>query len=545
MKDRKIKQSCKFCDITEEQVSMLVSNHDNTVHICSDCINVIKNFLEINQDDKKEEINVKEIYIELEVIFNSIMNKIVGLKSKSFNILKEDLLNQILYFYEEIEEEIEKFESKTKEERIKKYIKELIEYQKFSEKILIKEFIELCNLNDIEVKSKNIEELEALYNSVEICKMTTENLLLKIYNLFMKELSQLESEYKELSNLYNITIKEESQINQRRMKPRELKSELDKYVIGQEEAKRILATAMYNHLKRINSQLPMPKSNILLIGPTGSGKTLLVKTITDKMEIPIIVEDATSLTASGYKGRDINEILVRLYRASGNDIKKAEQGVIFIDEVDKIKNTPDTHINSLRVQQELLKIIEGTILDLDVSGDEFREEIVTFNTKNILFVFSGAFIGLDNIVKKRTGAGEKTIGFDNDVNLESNCSLKPKIQDLEKYGLIPEFLGRLSYIATLNELTVMELEEISYKIKNSPIEQHKNSFQEDNINLIFEKEAINLIAHKANLLKVGGRGVSSIIDKILLDYMYDISEETKEIVITKEVVESKIDMDNV
>ena len=336
--------------------------------------------------------------------------------------------------------------------------------------------------------------------------------------------------------------------------PAEIKDILDTYVIGQEEAKKTLAVAVYNHYKRINSKeeksddVELQKSNVLLLGPTGCGKTLLAQTLAKILKVPFAIADATTLTEAGYVGEDVENILLKLVQAADYDIEKAEKGIIYIDEIDKISRKSENpsitrDVSGEGVQQALLKIIEGTVASVPPQGGRKHphQEFLQVNTSNILFICGGAFEGLENIVKERIG--KKSIGFG--ATIESNKDIdKYKVfeqllpQDLLKFGLIPEFVGRLPIIATLEELDRKALIDIVTKPKNALVKQYKKLFKMDNVELEFEKEALELIVDKAIERKTGARGLRSIIEEIMRDIMFEIPSNPKieKCIITKETV---------
>lgn len=336
--------------------------------------------------------------------------------------------------------------------------------------------------------------------------------------------------------------------------PEEIKGILDDYVIGQEEAKKTLSVAVYNHYKRINSlemdekddDVEIQKSNILLLGPTGCGKTLLAQTLAKILNVPFAIADATTLTEAGYVGEDVENILLKLIQAADYDIEKAQRGIIYIDEIDKISRKSENpsitrDVSGEGVQQALLKIVEGTIASVPPQGGRKHphQELLQINTENILFICGGAFEGLEKIIEDRTG--KKTIGFGAKIETKKDKTKSEMFkellpQDLLKFGLIPEFVGRLPIIATLKELDKNALIEIVTKPKNALVKQYKKLFEIDGVELEFEPEALDLIVDKAIERKTGARGLRSIVEEIMRDIMYEIPSNPKieKCIITKE-----------
>ncbi len=349
-------------------------------------------------------------------------------------------------------------------------------------------------------------------------------------------------------------------------KPHEIKEYLDQHIVGQDDAKKVLSVAVYNHYKRLkhNRQedtngVEIQKSNILLVGPTGSGKTLLAQTLAKMLDVPFAVADATTLTEAGYVGDDVENILLRLYQNADYDAKKAEKGIIYIDEIDKIarksENTSITRdVSGEGVQQALLKLIEGTLANVPPQGGRKhpQQEFIQIDTSNILFIVGGAFVDLDKIIEHRVKDGS-SIGFGKSAPTQAEkeqqaAKLLKKLQpeDLLKFGLIPEFIGRIPVYAVLDALDEKTLKMILTEPKNAVLKQYQCLLKMDGVDLEFEPEAIDLIAQKAIKRKTGARALRSIVEELMLDVMYDIptKHDITKFVITKEMVERQDELDN-
>lgn len=374
----------------------------------------------------------------------------------------------------------------------------------------------------------------------------TENQKLKViegkdFNICQECFNTLKDDFEE-----NFTIDSNKEVMNNLLKPHELKKKLDEYIVGQDEAKKILSVAVYNHYKRIyaKTKIDIQKTNIMMMGPTGSGKTYIIQTLAKILNVPLLIVDATSFTEAGYVGEDVEDILKKLYLKAGKNLKIAEKGIVYIDEVDKLLSKSDDSskrdVNGMGVQQSLLKIIEDSEVSFSLKDNQMNQKEITMNTKNILFIAGGAFIGLDKVVEERIRKNKGiTLGFNPNIDNKETLNNERDItsEDIIKYGMIPEFVGRIPVFVKVNKLSDEELENILTKPKNSITKQYISLFKMDGVKLKFDKESLKYVVKEAQKKKLGARGLRGVLDKQMNNLMYEIPQHNiKEITITKDIL---------